>query len=95
MTVEGLWASLLTGYFILAFFVAFHTIYTIKELKEIKRMSKQQIDDCVKCPHCKCLDENEHPDCEIFNGDFAEFMEKCPQMNGAGASEKRDSRSKK
>lgn len=44
----------------------------------------EKIHNCDKCPHCNGEGENGRSDCELYNGSFKEFMEKCPQMNSGG-----------
>lgn len=39
-------------------------------------------DDCELCPHFESEGINGRPVCEIFNGTFENFMDRCPQMNG-------------
>lgn len=48
------------------------------------------IDDCDKCPYYERFGiGNFDGNCEIFNGSFEEFIEKCPQMNDGKIPEER------
>ncbi len=42
----------------------------------------ETFDDCECCPYFEGEGINGRPNCEIFNGTFESFMNRCPQMNG-------------